>query len=65
MEIMEERGQIPEDVLASLTQTEQDRTKPTWPVEMPAMNTGPVEMCVEERPLEMGWGPGNQGDACP
>lgn len=27
--------------------------KPTWPVEMPAMNPDPVELCAEESPSEM------------
>lgn len=52
-EIMEERGQKPEDILAALTQAELDRTVPTWPVEMPALNPNPVEMYVDERPSEM------------
>jgi hypothetical protein len=33
-------------------------TKPTWPVELPVMSTGPVEMHVEERPMEMVGDPG-------
>lgn len=56
IEIMEERGQDPEAVLASLAQAEEGNpysTKPAWPVEMPAVNPDPVEMYVQERPLEM------------
>ncbi|KUI55918.1 hypothetical protein VP1G_03289 [Cytospora mali] len=53
LQIMEDRGQKPEDVLASLVPPAYDSTKPTWPVEMAAMNTDPVEMDVAERPVEM------------
>lgn len=35
-----------------------DSTKPTWPVELPVMSTGPVEMHVEEHPMEMVGDPG-------
>lgn len=53
LQIIEERGQKPEDVLASLAPPAYDGTRPTWPVEMPAINAEPVEMGVEERPVEM------------
>ncbi|KUI68670.1 hypothetical protein VM1G_03659 [Cytospora mali] len=53
LQIMEDRGQKPEDVLASLVPPSYDSTKPTWPVEMAAMNTDPVEMDVAERPVEV------------
>ncbi|KAI7787547.1 hypothetical protein LA080_015769 [Diaporthe eres] len=53
--IMEERGQNANDVLASLRSPppDYDSTKPSWPVEMPAMNQQPVEMSVDERPMEV------------
>ncbi|ROW04587.1 hypothetical protein VMCG_05078 [Cytospora schulzeri] len=47
------REQKPEDTIASLRQAGPHSTEPTWPVEMLAMNTDPVEMHAEERPLEM------------
>lgn len=53
IQMIGDRMQKPEDIIASLTLAEPNNTKPTWPVEMPAMNTDPVEMHVEERPLEM------------
>lgn len=53
--IMEERGQNAHDVLASLRSPppDYDSTKPSWPVEMPAVNQQPVEIGVEERPIEV------------
>ncbi|KAK7720940.1 hypothetical protein SLS64_001233 [Diaporthe eres] len=53
--IMEERGENANDVLASLRSPppDYDSTKPSWPVEMPAMNQQPVEMSVDERPMEV------------
>ncbi|KKY29860.1 hypothetical protein UCDDA912_g10219 [Diaporthe ampelina] len=50
---MEERGHNANDVLASLRPPDYDSTKPSWPVEMPAVNQQPVEMSVDERPMEV------------
>ncbi|KAI3392791.1 hypothetical protein diail_5182, partial [Diaporthe ilicicola] len=52
---MEERGHNPSDVLAELRSPppDYDSTKPSWPVEMPAVNQHPVEMGVDERPTEV------------
>ncbi|KAJ0114600.1 hypothetical protein J7T55_004844 [Diaporthe amygdali] len=53
--MMEERGHNPSDVLASLRSPppDYDSTKPSWPIEMPAVNLHPVEMGVDERPMEV------------
>lgn len=57
--IMEERGHNANDVLAALRSPppDYDSTKPSWPVEMPAVNQQPVEMGVDERRAEV---PGSQ-----
>lgn len=55
LSIMEARGQNANDVLASprAPPPDYDSTKPSWPVEMPAVNQHPVEMSVDERPREV------------
>ncbi|KAG8166617.1 hypothetical protein KVR01_002306 [Diaporthe batatas] len=53
--IIQERGQNANDVLAALRSPppDYDSTKPSWPAEMPAVNQQPVEMSVDERPIEV------------
>lgn len=52
MKVIDRAGGNPEEVLRAIASSNQDQ-KPSVPIEMPALNTEPVELIVEERPGEM------------
>lgn len=52
MKVIDRAGGNPEDILRAIAMSYQDN-KPSVPIEMPAINTEPVEMSVDERPGEV------------